>query len=80
MFLHDASLSNERELMIFTHGFLIANVVLGDAFRLFLALSDREFLTEKTFLDSMFLKLREMDEEDSGGELVCLFFVQALCM
>ncbi|KAL7536227.1 hypothetical protein ACHAXR_007003 [Thalassiosira sp. AJA248-18] len=66
VFLHDASLSNERELMIFTHGFLIANVVLEDAFRLFLALSDREFLTAKTFLDYLQNKFREMDEDSSG--------------
>mmetsp|Transcript_56541 Transcript_56541/g.120084 ORF Transcript_56541/g.120084 Transcript_56541/m.120084 type:complete len:732 (+) Transcript_56541:26-2221(+) len=66
VFLHDTSLHNERELMIFTHGFLLANVVLEDAFSLFLALSDREFLTEKSFLDYLQNKFREMDEENSG--------------
>lgn len=52
--------------MIFTHGFLLANVVLEDAFSLFLALSDREFLTEKSFLDNLQNKFREMDEEETG--------------
>mmetsp|Transcript_5429 Transcript_5429/g.13589 ORF Transcript_5429/g.13589 Transcript_5429/m.13589 type:complete len:737 (-) Transcript_5429:63-2273(-) len=66
IFLHDDSLPNERELMIFTHGFLLGNVVLEDAFNLFLALSDREFLTERSLLDYLQNKFREMDEEESG--------------
>jgi len=52
-------------------------VVLEDAFSLFLALSDREFLTEKSLLDYLQAKLTEMDDEESGGELrrsCCLFF------
>ena len=47
---------------------MLANVILEDAFSLFLALSDREFLTEKSFLDYLLNKFREMDEEESGGE------------
>lgn len=67
VFLHNTpSLHNERELMIFTHGFLLSNVVLEDAFSLFLALSDREFLTEKSLLDYLQAKLTEMDDEESG--------------
>mmetsp|Transcript_37338 Transcript_37338/g.78759 ORF Transcript_37338/g.78759 Transcript_37338/m.78759 type:complete len:757 (-) Transcript_37338:187-2457(-) len=66
VFLGDSSLPNERELMVFSHGFLIASVVLDDAFSLFLALSDREFLTEKSFLDYLQNKFREMDEEETG--------------
>eukprot|EP00571_Detonula_confervacea_P009854 CAMPEP_0172301438 /NCGR_PEP_ID=MMETSP1058-20130122/3326_1 /TAXON_ID=83371 /ORGANISM="Detonula confervacea, Strain CCMP 353" /LENGTH=716 /DNA_ID=CAMNT_0013011551 /DNA_START=78 /DNA_END=2228 /DNA_ORIENTATION=+ len=66
IFIHDASLHNERELMIFTHGFLLANVVLEDAFSLFLALSDREFLTSLGFLDYLENKFREMDDDNNG--------------
>lgn len=54
--------------MIFTHGFVLANVVLEDAFSLFLALSDREFLTEKSFLDHLLNRFREMDVDDTGGK------------
>ncbi|KAL7554417.1 hypothetical protein ACHAWF_017854 [Thalassiosira exigua] len=66
VFLLDPDLHNERELMIFSHGFLLADVVLEDAFNLFLALSDREFLTEKSFLDYLQNKFKEMDKDDTG--------------
>lgn len=65
-FLSDEDPSNERELMIFTHGFLLASVVPEDAFRMYLALSDREFLTEKKFLDYLQVKFRDMDEDGTG--------------
>ena len=53
---------NERELMIFTHGFLIANVVLEDTFRLYLSLCDHQF-AEKSFLDYMLNKFKEMTSD-----------------
>jgi len=53
---------NERELMIFTHGFLIANVVLEDTFRIYLSLCDHQ-VTEKSFLDYMLNKFKEMTSE-----------------
>ena len=54
---------NERELMIFTHGFLIANVVLEDTFRIYLSLCDHQFVTEKSFLDYMLNKFKEMTSD-----------------
>ena len=54
--------------MLFTYGFVVANFVLEDVFKLFLTLSDREFLTEKSFLDYLRNKFIEMDGNGSGGE------------
>ena len=68
VFLNERSLGNERELMLFSNGFLLADVVLDDVFALFLALGDREFVTEKSFLDYLRSKFRDMDEEGSGGK------------
>ena len=62
-------LSNEIELMIFTHGFVMATVTLEDAIRLFLALSDRAFLTEKSFLDFLRTRFQTLDYGGTGGEL-----------
>ena len=52
--------------MIFTHGFIVVDVVAEDAFSLFLALSDREFLTQNSFLDFLLAKFGEMDPEATG--------------
>jgi len=81
VFLYDRSLSSERELMLFSNGFLLADLVLDDAFCMFLSLSDREFVTEKSFLDYLRAKFREMDEDRSGGkQYSCqeLYFVLSL--
>ena len=64
--MHDNSLANERELMIFTHGFLLADIIIDDAFRVFLALCDREFVTEKSFLDHLQYKFKELDIDETG--------------
>jgi len=66
VFLLDAKLTTERELMLFTHGFLIADVACEDALNLFLALSDREFVTEKSFLENLRIKFEEMDTNKTG--------------
>ena len=68
VFLYNRSLSSERELMLFSNGFLLADLVLDDVFRMFFSLSDREFVTEKSFLDYLRSKFRDMDEERSGGK------------
>ena len=70
VFLYSRNVSSERELMLFSNGFLLANFVSDDVFRLYLALSDREFVTEKSFLDFLRVKFKEMDEEGNGG--MCL--------
>lgn len=73
VFLYNKSLGSERELMLFSNGFLLANLALNDVFRMFLSLSDREFLTEKSFLDYLRSKFKDMDEDRSGGKNVsCL--------
>lgn len=51
--------------MIFTHGFITADVVAEDAFCIFLALSDRE-MTQNSLLDLLLAKFEEMDPEASG--------------
>eukprot|EP00984_Skeletonema_dohrnii_P020980 scaffold10365_cov102-Skeletonema_dohrnii-CCMP3373.AAC.3 len=66
VFLYNRSLSSERELMLFSNGFLLADLVLDDVFRMFFSLSDREFVTEKSFLDYLRSKFRDMDEGRSG--------------
>lgn len=70
VFLYNRNVSNERDLMLFSNGFLLANFGSDDVFRLYLALSDREFVTEKSFLDFLRVKFKEMDEEGNGG--MCL--------
>ncbi|KAL7491317.1 hypothetical protein ACHAWT_001365 [Skeletonema menzelii] len=76
VFLYNKNLSSERELMLFSNGFLVADLVLGDVFRMFFSLSDREFVTEKSFLDYLRSKFRDMDE-DGGGE-IAMWQVQQL--
>lgn len=71
VFLYSRNVSSERELMLFSNGFLLANFVSDDVFRLYLALSDREFVTEKSFLDFLRVKFKEMDEEGNGGMCCC---------
>lgn len=68
VFLYDRRLSSERELMLFSNGFLLADLLLDDAFRMFLSLSDKEFVTEKSFLDYLRAKFRDMDEDGTGGK------------
>lgn len=70
VFLYNRNLSSERELMLFSNGFLLADLVLGDVFRMFFSLSDREFVTEKSFLDFLRSKFRDMDEDGNGGKCV----------
>ncbi len=73
VFLYNKSLGSERELMLFSNGFLLADLALNDVFRMFLSLSDREFVTEKSFLDYLRSKFKAMDEDRSGGKNVsCL--------
>lgn len=73
VFLYNKSLGSERELMLFSNGFLLADLALNDVFRMFLSLSDREFVTEKSFLDYLRSKFKEMDQDRSGGKNVsCL--------
>ena len=52
--------------MIFTHGFVLADIIVDDAFRVFLALCDREFLTQKSFLDHLQYKFKELDIDETG--------------
>ncbi len=73
VFLYNRNLSSERELVLFSNGFLLADLALNDVFRMFLSLSDREFVTEKSFLDYLRSKFKDMDEDRSGGKNVpCL--------
>lgn len=70
VFLNNKSLSNERELMLFSNGFLLAGLALNDVFPMFLSLSDREFITQKSFLDYLRSKFKDMDEDRNGGKNV----------
>jgi len=62
-----AQVTVERDLMIFTHGFITVDVVAEDALSMFLALSDGdEFSTQNSFLEFLASKFEEMDPEASG--------------
>ncbi|KAL3796122.1 hypothetical protein HJC23_000625 [Cyclotella cryptica] len=60
-------IGNERELMFFTHGFIVADIALKDIFRLYFALSDEEFLTAAALIDYVRTKLNTKNI-DSGLE------------
>jgi hypothetical protein len=67
---------NERELMIFTHGFIVIDVALKDVFRLFFALGDQEFLTVAILMDYLKSKLHLNSSDDivDGEKLYeCLY-------
>lgn len=66
--------NEQREILFFTHGFIVADFVLKDAFKLFLAVSDREFLTVNSFLGYVRAKFKDMDIDGSGGESYSLYF------
>ena len=78
VFLYHISLGSERELMLFSNGFLFADLLLDDVFRVFLALNDREFVTEKNFLDYLRAKFRDMDSNGSGGKQQFLSILYSL--
>ena len=61
-------LANGRHLMLFSHGFLVADVAVVHAFRLFLALNDRDIITENSFLGYLHAKLFKRNGHDSSGE------------
>ena len=59
-------LANERHLMLFSHGFVVADVAVVHAFRLFLALNDQDIIMENSFLDYLHAKLFEEENVSSG--------------
>ncbi len=61
---------NEKELLLFTHGFAIANVLLEDVIEFFLALGDKDFSTLKGLLDHVKAKFLEMCADGNDGKIV----------
>lgn len=57
-------LSNERELMIFSHGFIVANFPLSDSYHLMMALSDGDIVTQEGLLEYVRAKVAKMAEAE----------------
>lgn len=64
---------NEKELLLFTHGFAIADILVGDVMQFFLALGDKGFSTVKGFLDHLKSRFFEMGVDRKGGAIVFYF-------
>lgn len=61
-------LSNERELMIFSHGFIVANFPLSDSYHLMMALSDGDIVTQEGLLEYVRAKLAKRAESDEPNQ------------
>jgi hypothetical protein len=71
---HDGDLANERHLMLFSRGFVVANVAVTHTLRLFLELNDRDIITEKNFLKYLHAKLflcEDHGDHTGKGECCC---------
>jgi len=58
---------NEKELLLFTHGFAIANILVDDVIQFFLALGDKGFSTVKGFLDHLKSRFLEIGVDEKAG-------------
>mmetsp|Transcript_26727 Transcript_26727/g.44152 ORF Transcript_26727/g.44152 Transcript_26727/m.44152 type:complete len:1126 (+) Transcript_26727:191-3568(+) len=56
-------LENERELMIFSQGFIVADFSVGDSYHLMMALTDGDAITQESMMEYLRVKLA-MDQED----------------